>query len=80
MNKIYYGVKKMRKRNFVVFACVCEKIFVPLHAFQKTTKKSIYEKSFGKFRSNLGFARCNLLGSVLFWRTSECIVGSKYGT
>ena len=26
--------EKMRKRNFVVFACVCEKIFVPLHAFR----------------------------------------------
>ena len=24
----------MRKRNFVVFTCVCEKIFVPLHAFR----------------------------------------------
>ena len=26
--------EKMRKRNFVVFACVCEKFFVPLHAFR----------------------------------------------
>ena len=26
--------EKMRKRNFVVFTCVCEKIFVPLHAFR----------------------------------------------
>ena len=27
-------VEKMRKRNFVVFACVCEKNLVPLHAFR----------------------------------------------
>ena len=26
--------EKMRKRNFVVFACVCENFFVPLHAFR----------------------------------------------
>ena len=26
--------EKMRKRNFVVFACVCEKNLVPLHAFR----------------------------------------------
>ena len=29
--------EKMRKRNFVVFACVCEKNLVPLHAFRVRT-------------------------------------------
>ena len=33
--------EKMRKRNFVVFACVCEKIFVPLHAFRAYACKLI---------------------------------------
>ena len=33
--------EKMRKRNFVVFACVCEKILVPLHAFRVCARNII---------------------------------------
>ena len=29
--------EKNRKRNFVGFICVCEKFFVPLHAFRVCT-------------------------------------------